>query len=217
MTIFGGATCSPLTSCNYLGASFLGDAWVLTAADGLGAPRAGGGTVTGFVTLYGGTPAPNALVEIFPTDTGSPFSRSARTDLSGNYTIAGVPSGRTFTVRAFNPNGTSSIDSTNNTVPAAGQSITVNLVLPPSATLHVTVLNASGTAISGAVISLQDSFRQFLRIVGLTDTNGILNITNVPQGSFTVQAQNPSTLAIIGTCNGTVTSTDQGQTINVTL
>ncbi len=207
MTVFGG------------GGSTIGfnDTWVLTTADGVGAPSVGGGTVTGLVTLKGGTPAPNGLVQISPTDSGVPFSRSARTDSNGNYTVAGVPSGRTFTIRAFNPNGSSSKDSTGNSIAADGQTLTVNLTLPAAATVHVTALKVDGTPFAGAEISLQDSFRQFLRIVGFADSGGILNIADVPEGNFTVQARDPSTLSILGNFNGTVTSTDQGQTIDVTI
>ncbi len=48
--------------------------------------------------------------------------------------------------------------------------------------------------------------------MGFTDSNGVLNITSVPEGNFTVQAQTLGRVAL-GSFSGTVTASDEGQTI----
>jgi hypothetical protein len=191
---------------------------VAASAVGLPAASAGTGAVAGQVTNVDGSAAPNILVTILTIDSSGVSARSARTDSVGNYIFGDVPINKAFTVRAYTPDGGSFIDSASTTLSINGQQAIVNLTLPALATVQVTVLQANGSPFDGAQIDIQTRSNQFFRPVGgTTNSNGILNIPNVPQGSFTVEALVPPALTLIGTVSGTVTVGDQGHTLYVTI
>ncbi len=186
-------------------------------AVGLPAAPAGTGAIAGQVTNVDGSSASNILVTLLSIDSSGVSARSARTDTAGNYTFGDVPTLEAFTVRAYTPDGGSFVNSASTTLATNGQQATVNLTLPALATVQVTVLQVNGSPIAGAQVDIQTSSTQFFRPVGTTNSNGIFNIPNVPQGSFTVEALVPSSMALIGTASGTVTVGDQGHTLNVTI
>ena len=120
------------------------DVPVTISADGQVVPVTitliGTGVVTGRVTFVNGAATANAFVQIFGNNVPS---ESATTDSNGFYTITQVPVGRPFTVRAFDPRGFGSFrDVLNNVLANNGDTLTVNVVLPALATVHVTVLHA---------------------------------------------------------------------------
>ena len=186
-------------------------------AVGLPATPAGTGAVGGQVTYADGSIASNILVTLLSIDSSGVSARSARTDAAGNYIFGDVPILNAFTVRAYTPDGGSYVDSASTTLSTNGQQATVNLTLPALATVQVTVFQANGSPFAGAQIEIQTSSHQFFRPVGTTNSNGILSIPYVPQGSFTVEALVTPSLTLIGTVSGTVTGGDQGQTIPVTI
>jgi hypothetical protein len=207
MTMFAGLT----------GNGFVNDIWALTDANSQTTPQSGGGTVSGLIALAGGTPAPDSVVQVSSTDGGPSFFRATRTDLNGSYSISGIPVARIFNIRAFDPNGISFRDSSNNTITSDGQVLTANLVLPAVATVKVTVVKTGGSPISGARITIQDSFRQYQRLAGFTGADGTLEIEDVPEGAFSVQAQDQAIQVALGTFSGTVTPGDLGATISGTI
>jgi YD repeat-containing protein len=175
------------------------------------------GSVNGIITNVDGSAASNALVTLF-TITGAGITpRSIKTNSSGSYVFSGVPVQTAFTLRAFTPDGLSYTDSTGNKINTSGGSVTVDMTLPALATVNVTVLQADGTPASGMRVNIQNSLTPIFRFVALTDGNGVVNIPNVPQGAFTIQAQDPSDLILLGTFTGSIAVTDQGQTMSATI
>jgi hypothetical protein len=206
MIMFGGLTFFNIVN----------DTWVLSDANGLATMVTTGGSVSGQVSLADGTLAADAVVQVTTTDGGATFSTQTRTDANGAYRISGIPAGRTFKVRGFDPSGISFRDSLDLTV-SDGQTQNVNLTLPGVATVRITVLLADGTPVNGARVTIRDSFKQYYRLAGLTGADGSLEIPDVPEGGFSIQAQDPGRLAAIGTFNGTVGASDAGLTISGTI
>ncbi len=180
------------------------------------------GAVTGHVAFPSGTPAANADVRVRIGGSDRGF---ALTDAAGNYTISNVvvPAGSTFTVVAFRPGTSFSREVPNNTL-AEGQTITVDLTLPAVATVHLTVVGTDGLPRAGIPIDLgkgPSPLSSFTR-VGATAASGVLDIPNVGEGSFTIDAADPSipdfsNRRVIGSATGTVLPADDGQTIALTL
>ncbi|HMD96237.1 MAG TPA: carboxypeptidase regulatory-like domain-containing protein [Terriglobia bacterium] len=186
------------------------------------------GTVKGTVTFASGTAAANTLVRICDSHgfytyyyddaycTNQTLG-SANTDSNGNYTIPNIPAGA-ITVRAFHPTSSytyTEVDSPG--ITADGQALTVNIILPAIASVHVAVVDGSGNPIANSPIYIQNGFIGQFQFAGDTAADGTLTIPNVPQGSFTVQAYSANTGAVIGSATGTVMATDQGKTIDVTI
>ncbi|MGZ4843338.1 MAG: beta strand repeat-containing protein [Candidatus Angelobacter sp.] len=175
----------------------------------------GTGVVTGRVTFVNGSPAANATVQIFGDNV--PFA-STTTDSNGLYTITQVVAGRPFTLRAFDPRGSGTFRTlNNNVVPADGATLTVNAVIPALATVHVIALQAGGTPLVNAQIDIMFAQDGFFRFGGNTDANGVLNIPNVPEGSFTVEAFAPNTFRFAGSAIGVVTPADDAGSVNITI
>ena len=191
------------------------DTWALTSANGLTDSSTLGGSVGGVVTLAGGTPAADAVVRLSSTDPARCSSKSTRTDVKGQYTISGVPAGRAFSVRAFEPRGISFVDSPPHAITSDAQALTINLSLPAAAAVKVTITTRDGAPLISARIVIQDSFKQYSRLAGFTDSDGVLVIGDVPEGTFTIQVQDRDTQAVLGNFTGAITAGDLGQTINV--
>ena len=173
----------------------------------------GVGTIAGQVTTARGTVVGSAYVTITGANN---TSYATNTDSNGNYSIGGVQSGTAVTVTAHSPADYAIFRSTNLTVGADGSTTTANLVMPAIASVQVTVLTNSGPPAPGVYVYIQDAFHNYLRFVGTTDTNGNILITNVPEGSFTVQAQDSSG-HFEGNTTSTVAPANDGQTVNVTI
>ncbi len=177
----------------------------------------GTGVVSGKVTYPSGAPTLNAQVQVFGNNVPQ---ESTTTDSNGNYTITEVPIGRTFTVRAFNPNycGWSCTfyrDVPNLSLATDGKTLNVNVVLPALATVQVTALQGNGTPLTGAQINIQDTTTTYLRSAGTTDSNGKLSIPTVREGPFEVQAYAGNVFA--GSASGIVQPTDDGNTVSITI
>ncbi|HEY2359977.1 MAG TPA: carboxypeptidase regulatory-like domain-containing protein, partial [Candidatus Angelobacter sp.] len=134
------------------------------------------------------------------------------------YTITQVVAGRPFTLRAFDPRGFAGFRTlNNNVVPSDGATLTLNAVIPAQATVHVIVQQAGNVPLANAQIDIMFAQDGFFRGVGTTDINGVLNIPNVPEGSFTVEAFTPNTFRFAGSAVGVVTPADDGGSVNITI
>ena len=175
----------------------------------------GTGVVTGRATFLNGTAAANAQIQIFGNNV--PFA-STSADSNGLYTITQVVAGRPFTLRAFDPRGFVGFrEITNNVVPADGATLTVNAVIPAQATVHVIAQQAANVPLANAQIDIMFAQDGFFRFGGVTDVNGVLNISHVPEGNFTVEAFAPNTFRFAGSAVGAVTPADDGGSVNITI
>jgi len=175
----------------------------------------GTGVVTGRVTFVNGSAAANSQVQIFGDNV--PFA-SATTDSNGLYTITQVVAGRPFTLRAFDPRGFGTFRTiTNNVVPSDGATLTVNAVIPALATVHVIAQQTGNVPLANAQVDIKFAQDCCFRFGGVTDVNGVLNIPNVPEGSFTVEAFAPNTFQFAGSAVGIVTPADDGGSVTITI
>src|SRR5262249_27290635 len=98
-----------------------------------------------------------------------------------------------------------------------GATLTVNAVVPALATVHVIALQTGNVPLVNAQINIMFAQDGFFRFAGRTDANGVLNISNVPEGSFTAEAFSPTTVQFAGSTTGAVTQADDGGSITVTI
>ena len=171
------------------------------------------GIVTGRVTLASGAAVAGAYVTV--TDTVGNGSQYAQTDGFGVYTITSVPAGRTLTIRAQHPSNGLLVRQVSSQIGGDGQTLTQDLVLPALATVRVTVLRADQTPLAGATVDIRDSRSTSFRSGGTTDSNGVVSITSVLEGDFTVRARSNGVFA--GSATGTVRLADDGQIVPITI
>ena len=119
--------------------------------------------------------------------------------------VVTVPSGATTGPISVTV-GTQSVNSSANFTVLPGNQNTFT-------TVRVTVYCYGTTPAVGALVSIMDGTNTGFQFAGNADANGLVNIPNVPQGNFTVQATDPIDNTINGTAAGTVTPADQGKTI----
>lgn len=172
----------------------------------------GNGSVSGHVLYADGRPAAGSYVELYGDNV--PY-RWTYTDADGNYSLSPVISGQPFLLRAYSPDFYASRELSGNIIETNGGTLNLNVRLPARATLHVAALNADGSPFAGAGIRLRDSVRTSFSHAGYTDADGVLNIPDVFEGQFVVEAFDASTGATRGTANGTIAPENDGQTINV--
>jgi hypothetical protein len=172
----------------------------------------GKGTVTGTTRLPDGrTIAAGVQVSLFGTGL---TPRSAVSDASGVYTFTDVPTGRAFTVRAFSPSNPQLYRDVWGTVNGDGQVLTLDIVLPASATVLVTVVAPSGAPVNGSTVTLVDTLGATYS--GTTSTAGEIGFANIPEGSFAVTAADPAGVRGLATGRGAVTLANQaGVTIRL--
>lgn len=174
----------------------------------------GTGLVKGRVSFADGTPAPNALVEIFGTGVGFPYTY---TDSNGNYTLNQVQVGRPFTVRGSSPNDENiRREVGDNIIHDNGGTLIVDIALPSTSTLRVNVLREDATPFPNAQIFIQDGRWTSLAPVGKTDATGILLVNNVPEGVFKLVALDTDG-GLLNSTTGTLTQNDVGHIIDITL
>jgi hypothetical protein len=175
----------------------------------------GTGVVTGRVLYPDGTPAAGSYTELYGTNV--PY-RYTYTDTNGYYTFSQIKTGTPFIVRASNPNdGNLRREVPNNVINGDGETLTLNLTLPAHATVRVTVLNSDSTPFANAQVFIQDSIRQYMRHVGTTGANGVVDIPAVPEGEFSIRTQQAGTGQFIASSKGVVRLADNNQVVNITL
>ncbi len=161
------------------------------------------GALTGTVRLAAGTPAGPGTVTVTGGDPA--FSLSLATASDGSYRFAALPAG-TFAISAT-VSGRSSIASSANVV--EGQTVVADLRLPASATLRLRVLRADGSPQSSAYAYVTDAGGY--RFAGYVDADGVLLISGVAEGAFTVQVEGDRSTSL----SGSVTAADDGGIIDL--
>lgn len=174
------------------------------------------GTISGQVTYGSGSPAVSANVSLISQ--GNQI-QSVYTDGSGGYTFPGLTLGTPYSVTAARPYPTSNVTRTVSATPLTsdGQVETLNLTLPSVATVAVTALRYDGTPLYNARVEWIDSVHTYFQFAGYTDANGKFNLSNIAEGSFTVNLRDPQTSASLVQATGTVHSTDEGAVIPFTM
>lgn len=135
---------------------------------------------------------------------------AGRTDFNGQFTVANIPLG-TYSLRVADPRTpVSYFDSViSDEITTSGQNNTHNVSLKTRTEIALTVIDSdnSGLAVSNAAVVITDV--SGIREIGVTDSNGQLNIVDVPAGAFSITV----TATVNGiekqkTGNGTITQTD---------
>jgi len=148
------------------------------------------GTVRGQVTANN-SPVDHAYVTIQAGESGfSSMSLRATTDPAGNYLFPGVPAG-SFSVEALHQTSglTGSAQGILQGGPEPLPDRIVNIALEQSASLEGVVLDHSGTAVSGAQVTVTIGS---LTLTSATRADGTFRLNYVPLGEATVRAQAPS-------------------------
>src|SRR5215471_18141364 len=171
------------------------------------------GTVQVQVNFAGGSPVPNAQVNIESSVNGF-FRFGGFTDSTGKLTITNVPVGP-FIVRAFNPNNTNLFSDASGTLAHNGDVVSVTVTLQGTGVITGKVTFASGLPATNAFVeAIQPFFRTFG--TGTTDSNGNYSIAQIPTGQpITVRAHNPNAFGSFR--DSLTTLTADGQTVNVNI
>jgi hypothetical protein len=172
------------------------------------------GTVSGQVRFGdGATAASSAKVEISGTDI--PFATVTASPSTGNYSLPNVRAVRPFTVVARHPAAGRAHITTqaSGQLPSQGSTFPLNLTLPKTGTVVVTVEEEGGGAVAGASVLIQDSFSSSFRSEGTTNGSGVRSISFVPEGSFAIRVEMGG--AFLGEASGVVSA--HGQTVPVTV
>ena len=175
----------------------------------------GKGTVTGTVMFADGTTiATGVQVALFGTGM---TTRTTLTNASGVYAFADVPTGRLFTVRATSPSNPQLYRDMSASVSGDGQILTLNIVLPATATVLVTVVTPFNppAAVAGSTVTLVDAIGA--TSVDVSNANGQVAFTNVPEGSFAVTATDPGGTRGLAIGRGAITLANQGGTVAIQL
>lgn len=176
----------------------------------------GTGVVTGHVTFPNGTAAPNVLVNLISANLPT---LSGRTDAAGNYTITQVAAGPTFTLRVIHTTLTLGgfapfKDFPGNVIAANGSTLTANLTLPALATLQLKAQRPDGSSAAVTNVTVSTSAAPSVPIaVGLP--NPTVNVSNIPEGPFTVAGTLSSGFKGVGT--GTILPANDGTVVPFTL
>ena len=173
------------------------------------------GTLTGTVRFSDGTPAPNAAVELSGAGV-TPQTGAA--NASGVYTFTRVEGLRPLDVLARHPapDRNHILVTASGEVAGQGQTSSLDVTLPGTGTVELTVVESDGTTpVVGADVSIQDSFSGAFRAEGASDATGFVTITIVPEGGFTVRAEESGLL--FGEATGTMPVGAAGDVIQVTI
>ena len=192
------------------------------------------GTISG--TVYqpnGTTPAANMWVGLHPGPASGPATTF--TDAHGNFTLANVLGGQSYTVQAktlaLDQNGNPGLDSTGNyastgpvraqsmgaNIATQGQVVNVSMTMLGSGTVTGTVVLPNGAAVGGPI---QVTYTNPDPVYGMgstisTDATGAFTFTGVPIGNFTLQAGTVGLASAYAQANGRISV--NGGTQNVVL
>ena len=173
------------------------------------------GALTGTVRFSDTTAAPNAAVELSGAGV-TPQTGTA--NASGVYAFTRVEGLRPLDVLARHPADDRNhiIATANGEVAGQGQTSNLDVTLPGTGAVELTVVESDGTTpVVGADVSIQDSFSGAFRAESASDTAGLVTITIVPEGGFTVRAEESGLL--VGEATGTMPVGATGDVISVTI
>ncbi len=145
------------------------------------------GAVTGTVRRSNGEVVTSGTVRLAGTNNLVSLSQAPAAD--GSFRFVGLPSG-SYTVVASQPHpqGTGLSASVTANLPAGGQTVAVNAVLPATGRVEGLVRGGEGFPVVDLVVELlAPSFRRATR----TDTAGRYVFDDAPVGAYTVRAQEP--------------------------
>ena len=126
----------------------------------------------------------------------------------GTYAIDGVTPGTYIAFATVN----GSVAETAPFVVAPGQNAVVDITLPATATVRVTVQN-NGAGVPNTYVYINDAAG--FRFIGFTDANGQRLIPNVREGSFTIQVYSFGAVTLNLQKSGTITAADNNHTVDV--
>ncbi|MGH9459947.1 MAG: hypothetical protein ACRD1X_01925, partial [Vicinamibacteria bacterium] len=162
------------------------------------------GTVTGTVSFANQAGAVSSQVEL--SGAGIRPLNPRFTGSAGGYSFTLVEARRPFTVLARHPaaNRSHIFATATGELASQGAVTNVNVTLPGTGTVRVTVTEEDATPISGATIAIRDAFSADFRNEGVTSAAaGVRSINIVPEGPFTVRARE-SDGTLIGSATGDV-------------
>ena len=179
-------------------------------------PVPGTGSIAGQIVYARGVPASGLRVT---TNDPVTFNYiSTQTDANGNYTLSGLTSGSIPTIWIYSSNNTQLGSISNVTVGAAGTTTPANFTLPALANVQVTVLTTTGTPSAFNYVYIEDAnYPSYFAYGAQTNSSGVATINYVPQGSFTVQTNDPYTGLPSGSATGLITVANDGTTVSVTI
>jgi len=159
------------------------------------------GTVNGTVFFADNTSAAASRVEL--SGAGIRPLSPRFTGSAGGYSFTAVEARRPFTVLARHPaaNRSHIFGMENGELAGQGAVTNVNVTLPGTGTVVVSVSEEDTTPISGANITIQDAFSVDFRDEGATNATGERSIHIVPEGPFAVRARE-SDGTLIGSATG---------------
>jgi hypothetical protein len=156
------------------------------------------GSVLGLVRDAAGTPMPWFSVSVQSSGLGFPLT--TMTDAQGSYRIDYVPVGA-ITVEARNP-ASGLTGTATGTLDTAGQSLILDVDLPPTGTVVFTVQRLDGTAAGLTYVVVTTAVgSHFVQ----TDASGVGTIEGIPLGAFTFDVYEIGT-GLVATGSSTVAS-----------
>ncbi len=171
------------------------------------------GTIEGTVYLPGGkTTALNAdvclsTINCYP---------KLHTDGNGQYRFINLVAGRSYPVYATET-GTMRAGQTSATITSDGEVVTADVVLQGIGVVEGRVFDTDGTtALPDAKVTIGSRGIVSPSYIDYSDASGNYRFTNVPAGSFTLQATHPERLTA-ASASGTLTNEGQAVTQNLTL
>jgi len=174
------------------------------------------GTVTGRIFFADQTTAGTSLVQLSGAGIRPLNPRNAGS--TGAYTFNEVEARRPFAVLARHPatNRSHIFAVENGELAGQGAVANVDVTLPGTGTVQVTVAEEDTTPIQGASITIQDSFSTDFHDEGTTNAAGVENIGIVPEGPFTVRARE-SDGTLIGSATGDMPGGGTSAVVEITI
>lgn len=175
------------------------------------------GSVTGTIRTPGGQLMTNWCGAQLLRD-GILFA-TACTDSQGRYTINGLPSGAPLRLNVgyyyyYDSRVIRSFDA--GPIAADGETVTLDGIRPAAATVRVTAQDQAGVPVR-VRIEITDLWRNWTYIGETSATTGQLDITNVPEGPYSLRARDASTFAELTTVTGTIVSENDNAVVSQTV
>ncbi len=179
-------------------------------------------TVSGVVTSYSGVPSPRALVTLsYTNDPAVPYATQIAADAGGNYSFPVAAANQSIQLQAEAASVYSYYSLISAATPAAGQTLTQNLKVPVSATVNVTVLDINGKPLANDYVTINATAQSTTSVYdfssgGYTNANGVAQFTTLPDAPYAASVSDGNN-NFIGSGTFTVHTTDDGNTLNVTI
>ena len=175
----------------------------------------GYGTISTEVRKPNGTLA-GAGVEV---NTFGGVSAYGTTDVNSRVTLGPVLLNKTFTLRAYHPTtriecNMPFLDVAQTALTTDAEVKTANTRYPAVAKLVITVRAPNGDPVVGAKVETMDALFGYFRDRGVTNASGVVEVLQVPEGTFSVRVFQPSTTTVIELATGEVLAANDGGIVN---